>query len=69
MAYFSNQVPPHLKNFDPIILDVKERSEFYKKRKEEQEKKTPQFRNSGEIVIKKKPCPCMNNKIKQTPSS
>lgn len=33
------------------------------------EKNDIEFRNSSDIQIEKKPCPCMNNKIKQTPSS
>lgn len=69
MAYFSSFVPAHLKHFNPVILDAKESFEFYKKFNEEKKKENIEFRNNSDIKIQKKPCPCMANKIKQTPSS
>lgn len=60
MSYLSNYLPEDIFSHfihGKVMDSVKE------------EKSELRFRNSSNIQIEKKPCPCMANKVKDTPSS
>lgn len=63
MTYLSQHLPNDvfLENFDKLRKLNKTNIKV--------ENNPVQFRSSSDIVLEKKPCPCMANKVKQTPSS
>lgn len=64
MSYLSNYMSEYL--FSKLIHEkVIEDEQISSKINNEK----LQFRTSSNIEIQKNPCPCINNKIKETPSS
>lgn len=60
MTYLSNYLPEDIFSYfihGKVMNDVKEQGSQL------------QFRNSSDIQIEKKPCSCMNSKVKEIPSS
>lgn len=60
MSYLSNYMPEHI--FSQLIHGkvIEEKTK---------ENSDIQFRDQSKLEIKRKPCGCMNNKIKEIPSS
>ena len=68
MAYISNFLPSDFDKLAPHLLRQNEILEM-ERRKKEKEDKMIEFRNSSDIQLEKKPCPCMANNIKSPESS